>query len=141
MWPRARPAIPSLYQIRTRSKMTEMILKDENGRTLITGSMPVSDGRIKISYHAGFYPSGAAVTVRVGVWETIVNPADTAVYTMLDRLSRQREVDVIGGDGQRVTIAHGRMARQQLQAILQRTAVHLPGCRLDWQKTLADFLA
>lgn len=117
-----------------------MELTNADGRTVIKlESIP--NGRIKLRYHAGFYPTGAAVAVQLGDQEVIVNPADTAVAAMLDRLSRQREVAILDGNGRVTTIAHGRMARQQLQQILDRTAAHLPTCRLDWQQTLADFLA
>jgi len=117
-----------------------MELVNENGRTAVKlESIP--DNRLKLTYHAGFYPAGAAVAVQVAGQEVILNPADPAVLSMLDRLSRQREVAILDGDGRVTTIAHGRMARQQLRRILERAAAHLPGCRLDWQQTLADFLA
>lgn len=92
----------------------------------------------KVRYHAGFYPSGTAVSIAVGEAETIFNPTDPAVARALDRLSRQRDVLLVIS-GQRETIGHGRMARTHLQNILQRHARHLPNCRLDWAATLAEF--
>lgn len=93
---------------------------------------------LKVRYTAGFYPTGTAVSVAVGQVESIFNPADPAVNAMLDRLSRQRTIDIIIND-QHETIAHSRMICTQLQNILQRHARHTRTCRLDWAATLTEF--
>jgi len=107
--------------------------------TAISSASEPGQRPYKLRYVAAFYPTGAAVAIAVGEGEVIVNPADPAVARLLDRLSRQREVALLVDGQQPEVIPHGRMARQQLQSILQRTAVHLPHCRLNWQETLNEF--
>lgn len=115
-----------------------MNLIESESLTAFTAADSPGQRPYRVRYTAGFYPTGTAVSLTIGSTEIVVNPADPDVYRMLDRLSRQQEI-VVFVAGRPETISHGRMARQQLQQILRRTAAHLPQCRLDWQATLNEF--
>ncbi len=139
VWSGARsPFTRPDYTGTMNERKIELIKIDKQTVLWITGQPEAWP--LKVRYTAGFYPTGTAVSIAVGEVETIFNPTDPAVHSMLDRLSRQRTIDIII-DGQRevITVNHGRMTRQQLQSILQRAAVHLPHCRLNWQETLNEF--
>lgn len=124
------------YTGRMNERKIELIKIDKQTTLRITGQPEAWP--LKVRYTAGFYPSGAAVSIAVGQVESIFNPTDPTVHAMLDQLSRQHAIAVII-NGQSEVITHGRMTRTQLQNILQRHAQHLPNCRLDWAATLAEF--
>ena len=124
------------YTGRMNERKIELFETDK--KTTLRITVDPQSWPLKVRYTAGFYPTGTAVSIAVGQVESIFNPTDPAIAQMLDWLSRQRAIDVVI-NGQRETVAHGRMTRTQLQNILQRHARHLPTCRLDWAATLAEF--